>query len=365
MTKLIKKLASCVLTLTLLLGIAAMFMPKSLQTANALCDDYTEGNEYTIYYYYDAFPTVNYQLLASMFGSSYDIVYDEQGARSLSVLVEDDYFEGFGDNCIVIIDLQLPNADIGALYDLFTALKRQGCFVIFVYGDANAGLDISYFAEVVDYCINTDANDRYYNYVNGAMDRFINMYADVNGDGVITVSETEALFSDVTIFVDKHFVSIPDYQNIDIQYLYTESFAFRTLIDRLMYIFSESTVNGFVNLCRGTLDLKIIVHVSGEIYVDVLTGTVYDREELGAINFRTATMNEYTCALLWWNPDIDYYNFLFTVQYDIPIYLFEVDRAVYTLGGLLCYNEQDLGTVYYTQEMLDLIDYLQGLAGSV
>lgn len=58
MKKMIYKLISYVLTLTLLCGFIAVFVPRTRQQAKALCEDYVIGTDNTIYYFYDDCPTL-------------------------------------------------------------------------------------------------------------------------------------------------------------------------------------------------------------------------------------------------------------------------------------------------------------------
>lgn len=359
MKKMIYKLISYVLTLTLLCGFIAVFVPRTRQQAKALCEDYVIGTDNTIYYFYDDCPTLTRTYFENGFSDeSYAFIYDRQNNRSLTTLVNGGYFSGFGENCVVVIDIKNYFTETNILYNLFCSLKQQGCITVFVTGLNNINPAVpETTCEYIDVYYQSDGS-RLLDFVSHVLTRFESYNTTESVD-------CEELYSETTIFIDDEFVYINNPLYIDLGELYQNSSVLRTIVNRVIDTYEISPSTNLTELGSTLsavgIDLKIIVHVSQDVYVDILSDTIYDRSDLGDERFFELTVSLYNCALAWNSTDAYYYDFLQDLQYSGQIYVFEADPIQYSPDGISCYTDSYLISLYgeQTTDTIDLLEQIQ------
>lgn len=358
MTKLIKKIVSYFLLLTLFCGCLLVLIPHQQQQAKALCEDYEVGTDNTIYYFYDDCPTLSRTYLENaFFGESYSIVYDKQRNRSFTSLVNSGYFTGFGENCVVIIDIKKPFSEASILYNLFYSLKQQNCMTVLITSSGNLNPEVSNLTDAyIDLRITSDGG-RVLDFVSNALTHFESYNTTESVD-------CEELYSETTIFIDDEFVYINNPLYINLEELYRNNSVLRIIVDRIIEVYdidSSTNLTGFGSMLSALgIDLKIIVHVSQGVYVDILSGAIYDRSNLGDEQFFELTVSLYNCALTWCATDTYYYDFLWDLQDSGQIYVFEADPIQYNPDGIECCPDTTLAYLYGSQSM-DAEDTLEKL----
>ena len=95
-----------------------------------------DGASDTIYYFFDYYPTIDNTTFSIEYGSRYNIVYarhHEITSEEFIGLFVNGYFTGFGDNCVVVIDIKTFKPEESKLSELFAYLKEdEECVTVFV-----------------------------------------------------------------------------------------------------------------------------------------------------------------------------------------------------------------------------------------
>lgn len=304
------------------------------------------GEPDTVYYFTDYYPTLDYTTL-SYYLSSYNIIYDHQyvDEQTFTDMVYSGYFYGFGYNCTVIIDIKTFMPDSSVLYYLFYNLQQ------------NQGCNTSFVSTYQDYEYpNTDFMD----FVNRFMwDDFSKLEFFIQ-ESVEDLKMKNGSLSNTNILVDGHLVDTANLFGSDMETLCSSSPFLKFLLEFLAsYIetFNEDYNDAGYQLSEKSI--KLLVHMQGDEYVDILTWTTYtfnDIEEVRCLTDNNEdeepslddssdtdpplddnTEPSFVCGIGFWYLDRDFYNFLFQGQQlisplNLPVYLLEADPFAYGSG---------------------------------
>ena len=311
------------------------FSAISQKKAFALSTDYS-GEDNTIYYFSDSAPIMDASTLSNLYGTDYNIVYDVQSdltVQDLSGNYGQSYFDGFGENCVVIIEFKNIFANTTTLNSIFSNLKTQGCKVVFVSA-------VEQFLYTNIDWDNVDAfmqcqNQVYYFAVNAVKD----IAARNQGDWEYTC-----------ILIDSRFVNLSQgYDLSDITNVYNSSTYLRGLFDELSKQLNLSGALPAIILDQLHLSysMHLLVNTSGYTYIDLVTGTEYtifdenDLPDCGGMENKYFAMGRSTLTTetysSWWD-----------IQYEIqmPIYLLEIDPIIYGPNGLAVITDSELSETY-------------------
>lgn len=310
------------------------FSAISQKKAFALSTDYS-GEDNTIYYFSDSAPIMDASTLSNLYGTDYNIVYDVQSnltVQDLSGNYGQSYFDGFGENCVVIIEFKNIFADTTELDSIFSNLKTQGCKVVFVSA-------VEQFLYTNIDWDNVDAfmqcqNQVYYFAVNAVKD----IAARNQGDWEYTC-----------ILIDSRFVNVSQgYDLSDITNLYNSSTYLRGLFDELSKQLNLSGASASIILDQLHLSysMHLLVNTSGYDYIDLVTETEYtifdendlpyyeDSTKLSAMGRSTLTTETYYS---WWDIQD---------ATEMVIYLLEIDPVIEGVNGPTVIRDETLSAVY-------------------
>lgn len=314
------------------------------QNAQALSPDYT-GTPNTIYYFYDLYPTISPERLSAEFGT-YTVVYDRRisGQQSFTTLVNDGYFSGFAEECVVIIDIKTFMPAPMVLLDLFYSLKmEQECVTVFASVYAQIDYSETDFLDFVDsfLCVNFDALDQFFDFVISDFDANALENADPP-----TSSAWDRLANRVFLLDNREvclYATLIDSQRLDIVALCEASPYLAHFLERLANYIDPNNIYGLPEIAEKLMEqgVKLLVYVpnyNNEVpfaFVDILTWETYESEKLQNDDIMTKPI----CAIGIWNFSYKYYQFLCDHQQfiDLRIYAMVVDPIIYDPDGLLVF----------------------------
>ena len=299
------------------------FSAISQKKAFALSTDYS-GEDNTIYYFSDSAPIMDASTLSNLYGTDYNIVYDVQSnltVQDVSGNYGQSYFDGFGENCVVIIEFKNIFANTTTLNSIFSNLKTQGCKVVFVSA-------VEQFLYTNIDWDNVDAfmqcqNQVYYFAVNAVKD----IAARNQGDWEYTC-----------ILIDSRFVNLSQgYDLSDITNVYNSSTYLRGLFDELSKQLNLSGASASIILDQlNSYSMHLLVNTSEYDYIDLVTEDTYtivdkddlppgtdDAMKLSAMGRSTLTTETYYS---WWDIQGENHN-------DMTIYLLEIDPIIHGTSG--------------------------------
>lgn len=326
-------LTAIVMTLTMILAVFSSYS-GSVNQASALPLDYKPQSD-SIYYFYDYYPTVGYNTLCDMY-SDYYIYYDYKPVNrdEFNELVgdaktpnEESYFWGFDENTIVIIDIKkfLPSPDTLDLLALIL-LRDQNCDLIIV----------------------TSSYDKY-NYPHQTLPMSGVVFIKDNGEAVkeITdklideISNTPFSRNQYRILLDNNLVGIDDNYAGELEQLYKDSLAVRSLFTALTRIEDFGGLfDYYVSMLKEEHGIKILVHIQDRMFIDILANDRYIIDSFRDIQFQNyedeyETYPAAAMSFLRLNPD--FYDLLLEFQStdpDFPVFVIERDPIEFSDDGL-------------------------------
>lgn len=337
-------------------GITALCGMESKQ-AKALTTTYS-GQSNTIYYFSDFYPTIDHTSMVDAFGT-YNIVYDRQnvGEFTFTDMVANGYFSGFGNNCVVIIDIKGFRAPAGLLQVLFSSLKNQGCKTMFVTVYTQQSYAGSAFLNYVDVFYESDFG-KLRTFVHNSI---IDMQAQIGNESL----------ENTCFLLDGNLINISNDYSMDL--LCSNSIFLRIFMEELASILgiTYSTYSEILDELQG---VTLLIHKGNDQYVDISTevnearGFLYTADSVGSLIGIENFFWEYICAVGFWELDGDFYDFLLDGQEtldSLPIYLLEADPFNYSDEGLQIISDSELADAYgvlpeYDEED-ELISELTGL----
>lgn len=353
MKTLTKKLS--VIGIALVLFMITLFTMGGIQTAkaNGPSDENVpapggdSGNQYTIYYFTDYYPTVSYNELLDEFGN-YNIVYDHQyiDEQDFENMVNNHYFlfdsvtgEDTGIRAL-IIDIKTFLPDSMLLESLFADVKfYMDCATVYVsYYDAYEYYDTT-FLNYVDLFVVDSQLARLNYFIEQALNELYN--------------GSYATLFDVSYLIDGNLVDVVNLFGEDMDTLCENSHFLRIFLEQFVRVVWDyeydvlfSSYNEIADYLRDILNVKLLVHKGGNEYVDILTWNVYQFNNIyDVLNVYPNSL--YTCAFGFWRLNHDYYQFLLDAQnvddYDLPVYILEAEPIPYDPDGLNIITDSDLG----------------------
>jgi len=321
------------LVLALLLSECAMFgnlSGRSAQRAMALSNDYA-GRSYMIYYFTDFYPTFNEEELLSDF-PTYSVYMDrwDVDEAGFKKLVNADYFSGFGSDCVVIIDIKTFEPDLSLLATLFYKLKTNySCKTILVSQYDESDVASSAIDEYLDLYVQDAEFATLWNF----------LYRSLYHDGL----------TNIACLIDGKLIDVQEYIEVeaDVDTMCDSSIFLRMLLEVMalddFYNIASTDYQEIANKLRSTYHVVLLVHLTGNKFVDILTWTTYEFNEYDDIlsidvKDGEGPLIEWVCALGFWNLQNDFYQFLDYMQSgdwdQLPLYALIVNAPVYEEGAL-------------------------------
>ena len=357
--KLFKKTLVVLGTLVTLIMLFSLF---AINTA-ALSPDYY-GEDNTIYYYYDYYPSVDKETMENVFGGGYYVFYDHQWEAAQ--IFRSGYFYGLGDDCVLILDIKTFTPDYDNLALEFSALKysEPNLKIVLVVGN-DIGIPSELF-DIVDIFFPSNL---------GRLETFIDCFVD-------NFAPVNTSLANSTILIDGRLIDLNNMSQYNKNDLIEESPFMRMLIKKLaarMGI-SSSNYNYDYNYVLGIL--KNNYNINLLIYSECDDQGIYDIYEyvdLYTMYTFTAETVEYfycdesgeellyskICGVGFWHLENGFYNFLINGQEIMgdmfPVYLMESDPLIYGNEGVSVIADTDLCQM--SNEEAALLEILEDLLG--
>ena len=347
--KCIKKQISAVILAIALL--ATGYLAAGNGKVAALSPDYN-GESNTVYYIFDYYPTLPYSAMEPKYGSEYNIVYDHvHGGPDFESMVENGYFEGFGGDCYVIIDIKTYMPNTYVLEDLFSGLKNQGCKTAFVTVYDESEFKNASFMNSVDKFIKDDFS---------ALKELINdcLTKSLNLENAI-IDDYGKIYFNTCFFLDERFIYLFEGNNFihDFEILCEKSIFLTLFVDQCRQILGQymdvpEDYNKFAEFLSN-LNIKFLVYSANYgMYVDILKfkGNLDPYEEgmtypaTGIFDALIGNEIEHFYGFGFWELSSTLYDTLLEGQgilgqdemgrTNLPIYIIEVDPINYADAGL-------------------------------
>lgn len=330
-----------------------------------------DGASDTIYYFFDYYPTIDNTTFSIEYGSRYNIVYarhHEITSEEFIGLFVNGYFTGFGDNCVVVIDIKTFKPEESKLSELFAYLKEdEECVTVFVTTYDQADYSSITF-DNVDVYYKTD-----FSKLKKLIEKMLyNLDHNDDDDGVV---------QNAIILIDGHLVDVSDYDIGNFDEICQKSKFLSLLLDELseQLIIPYNSYRDIMVSLTITYKIKLIVHVGGDKYVDLYDGTEYSSgglEQLWAESEGGNLPDEpgitppevpqpddnphAVCAFGFWRLDTDFYDFLLSIQLalNLPVYTIEADPIIWGNGGLIIITDSD--SIDEEDELLELLGSVIG-----
>jgi len=342
--KKLTKLFTLTLALVFTLTCFSFLSGAKLTQVSALSASYN-GEDETIYYFYNHTPVLSPTRVGAL---GFNVVYDHQPGltqESFSSMVANGYFNGFGNNCIVVLDIcQLPISS-SVLEVLFNNLiNTQGCKVIFATNVQTA--DYSAYDQDVFKLIDTvnavtSSGDELCDKFN---DFIVKSLSNFNGSASIPSLSSAVILLDGS-YLDTN-MYIDSFSNIC-----NTSVTIKAIVDNLIpYIIGGNSYTSPFDYAYVANNLfaekvKLLIHTGGTNFVDIVTQTTYTEANMLDLRSFGSSPCEKVCAIANWTMDDDLYDFLFENQQaeDFPVYLYEVNPISYGSNGLSVITDTALG----------------------
>ena len=343
--------------LSVVIVISLVFTAIIAPQASALIPTSTGYNN-TLYYFTDFYTSVSYGILNYEF-SNYNIVIDRQQITSqqFNNLITSNYFTGFGQNCIVVVDIKtfMPNDYL--LESLFRSLRSQGCKTAFItiynegdYADTSFTEYLNLFIDDADFEILNDFNSRSFDH-----------YHTSN----TTINSTSYL-------IDGTLVDLNTYWGEDFDTLCSVSPFLRSfvicLVNEMFYhsydYYDEIDFNILADSLIG-YDVKFLVHLRGNLFVDILTWETYYCNDIYSVTNDIDPVTYYACAFGFWSLDSAYYQFLLFAQDEsdlhVPVYALIVDPISYSSNALDVMTSTEFDVIEIDDAGTELVEGLHQL----
>jgi len=323
--KLFKKTLILVGTLVTFITLFTFF---SVNT-HALSINYN-GEDDTIYYFTDYYPTIEEDTLSTEY-PNYNVVYDHQWIteQQFNNMVSGNYFTGFGDNCVVIIDIKTFAPSHTVLNSLFLDLKtNQNCTTALVT-----------LLNTTDF-----ANNDFLLYVDVYFTSDLSKLTDFVALALADYEQDIVGWSNTTILIDGRLAD--SRRNINFgSWKFDHSFL-KVLLDTLAYELGLQINNysDFIETLANAYNINLLVDMGNGTYSDLNTGISYTAYTVEDLQNDDLTWDN-ICAFGFSSLENDFYDFLEDGQDSesyLPVYLFVVDPVTYGTEGLMAITDEDL-----------------------
>lgn len=352
MKRLAQKSILMIIAIAIIIIGAVTITDNKTTEAKALSPDYT-GDPYTIYYFSDYYPSIDVTTMFDLYGNSYGIVYDRQQITSQDFhnLITGNYFTGFSDHCVVIIDIKLFQPDSNDLLSLFYNLKiLQGCKTVFVTTYNLSSYNNTSFEDYVDVFYTSD----------------LSAINDLGSRALENIDYNIEDYANSVFLIDRQLFNVNNYFGQDMSYICENNGFIRNLILTLANYYSVDTTgydyNEIANELRINYNIKIIVYDSNYILYDILTWSMYIADSIEDLRGELSedSSNPYHfIAIGIWELDSFFYNLLYDEQQinDLPVYLLEADPIIWGDDGVTIISDSE----YSNNEEEDLLGMLSEL----
>ena len=329
--------------------------------AKALSEGYN-GESNTIYCFTDFYCTYSYDALQEEYSSTYNIVVDRQKnltSSDFDLMVSNNYFNGFGTNCVVIIDIKTFVPEPATLNNLFMELQSgQGCTTIYVSSyDYDNGSEPTEFMTYVDYF-------QYSNF--GSLRDF---FGDVFDD--LRSRQSNNMLKNTMILLDSDLVPIDSTLLLSADFLpslCTTSIFLRILFEELLDYFGLTGVsqNELITNVQNAVtanNIRIMVRLDASNFIDIFGRYTFTNATASSLFGELGPNGEILSAVGFSHLETEFYNFLLSGQnvMTLPVYLLEVEPIVYTGSGLAIISDTELNEEDETRPE-EVIEAMDGLA---
>lgn len=354
----IKRLFTVVFSIVLALCVGLIPFCVSTQQAKALSPDY-DNTLSKIYYFYDYYPSIDKDDMATMFGS-YNAFYDEKWLDECSfneLVYAGNYFSGFAVGCTVIIDLKTFKPDSDTLNTLFHDLhENKYCKTVFITPYEQHEFSNDGFSGYVDKYLVTNL---------GKMRNFV---MDIHSD--LFAQNNELELTNTTILVANRLIHLNRNNLGDIDQLAERSPFLRLLYDKLYAKLYGGTINSYsiaANELYTRKNIRVIVHLYDNEYVDILKARTFDALYFDELKNELEITEEKVCAVGFWRLDSTFYNLLLDRQGatgNLPVYIMPIEPIRYG-SGLSIISYDNLASIYEEEynESQEIINELDDLLG--
>ena len=352
---------------TALLALVMVFMMTltgfSAIEANALVPSYN-GDDMTVYYFTDYYQSLEEDVLAEEF-DDFNVIYDHQWVteQEFNDMVDDHYFTGFGDDCIVVIDIKTFMPDPDVLLDLFQTLKvtYNNCGTVLVSPYSSSDYDSEPFLNYVDVVFQSNF-ERLRSFI-------YNTYRHITD----TFNNTHAVptLENVTMLIDGRLIDLSGTYN-DIDDLCIESPFLRILLEEFADRLPGSyTYDSYSEIADEMSEdgINLLLHTGGEDFVNVITGGVYEDLSYTDLQDPDQFNWDYICGIGFWDLETSFKTFLSDTQGHMeymPLYLLEVDPMIY--GGSLVVITDGMLAMMYDEPYVErerLLELLKALRNAI
>ena len=352
MKRLAQKSILMIIAIAIIITGAVMITDNKTTEAKALSPDYT-GDPYTIYYFSDYYPSIDVTTMFDLYGNSYGIVYDRQQItyQDFHNLITGNYFTGFSDHCVVIIDIKTFKPDSNDLLSLFYNLKiLQGCKTVFV----------------TTYNLSSYNNISFEDYVDVFYTSDLSAINDLGSRALENIGYDTGDYANSVFLIDRQLFNVNNYFGQDMNYICENNGFICNLILTLANYYSVDTTgydyNEIANELRINYNIKIIVYDSNYILYDILTWSMYIADSIEDLRGELSedSSNPYHFIAIGISElDSFFYNLLLEEQQinDLPVYLLEADPIIWGDDGVTIISDSE----YSNNEEEDLSGMLSDL----
>lgn len=328
MKRLAQKSILTIIAIAIIIIGAVTITDNKTMEAKALPPNYM-GESDTIYYFTNYYPTVGYTTMYDEFSDEYNIIYDRQmvSAVEFADLVNADYFTGFGDNCLVIIDLKKCYPMPGVLNSLFYNLKViQECKTVFVTDLDGSLYQNEDFIEYLDVFYVSDYNKLELFHMFALED-----FARQNGYTEDLDEPKIDYLKNSVIIIDGNILNINLFYGQSMDSICSVSPFYKALLDELAIRFGlTGTYTEIAEILNDDYDIRLLVHAGGDVYIDIFNWQIYYAMDITTLmNYLDATNDTpFNYCVMGFNAfDQDFYNCVLALDdnRNLPIYTIEVD----------------------------------------
>lgn len=361
--------------LIMLIAIVLSFGAAPAQKASALSSEYN-GEDNTLYYFSDYYPLMTFEEMEGVEQNGYGYVYDHQyltetdSEHDFTELVNSNYFNGFGNNCIVVIDIKSFKPDPNDLTTLFTKLSNQNCTTIFVSGTPLSEFSSQSFMSKVDYFVQDDYI-RLKNFMGASLQNFFsnNIPAEDSESETATEEQEFVYPEDLWFFFDENLVPLNCYFADALELCARYPF-FRIFLESIKpYLFDQDaadydtiTYEEIIDALMGA-NTKLWTRETSDLYTNLLDHNNLNESWVSMSTYADVLDSSARVAIGFNHLSSPFYNFLDPAQETIgeenfPVYLLEAEPYTFSDSGLSVYTEEEVCGDYDCEEDTALLELL-------
>ncbi len=361
-------LAVLLAVMMLFMGASPIIGAKQSKEAQALAPEYQPASP-SLYYFHDYCPTITPNRMFATYGGVFNdnITYDRQKnltAQEFEIMVGSDYFTGFEEGTIVIIDIKTFVPETSLLNALFATLKMQECVTAFITSYSETCFNNSEVSLTnLDYSV-FDANyEEVENYLINSFDNLSTVFGTYEVvyvlDGIAV--PYEATNGNMNLI----------FQNYPFLRLFLKELI-ELLVGNNNYSEEEyDTYEECISKLRDQNDslesqnkIGLFVHLNGNQYVDLL----YNDPDMP--NEAIHTYQHYqeilesdegyvhACVFGFWRYDYVMWQTIVDTKtsmgQNFPIFSYTVDRHIPDPNGIQMFTNEGMDPTY-TNDMIDMI----------